>query len=122
MDEFTGIVTPGFVFLLTRGRELGMATVAASRDFAGKAEADRKCAQQIAAKTSVKVFMRMAEAERTWDLLRRLAGDEAVMETTGFRLTPSGLTTDVWRDDFRAQPARRDLVHLIDLLEQTEGH
>ncbi|MDR1039281.1 MAG: TraM recognition domain-containing protein [Deltaproteobacteria bacterium] len=121
VDEYAAIVTPGFEFLLTQGRGLGMATVVASQDFAGIAEADRKGAQQIAANTSVKVFMRLAEADRTWDLLRRLAGDETVLETTGFGLTPGELTAGAWRDEFRAHPMRRDLVHLNDLLEQTEG-
>ncbi|MDR1079571.1 MAG: TraM recognition domain-containing protein [Deltaproteobacteria bacterium] len=121
VDEYAAIVTPGFEFLLTQGRGLGMATVVASQDYAGIAEADRKGAQQIVANTSVKVFMRLAEADRTWELLRKLAGDERVLETRGFTMNPGGLSSGSWRDDLKAQAAYRDTAHLNDLLEQTEG-
>ncbi|MDR1039763.1 MAG: hypothetical protein LBR80_06250 [Deltaproteobacteria bacterium] len=77
--------------------------------------------RQIAVNTSVKVFLRLAEAERTWDHLRRLAGDEAVMETNGFGLASGRLMTGAWKDGFCANPTRRVLVHLNYLLEQTEG-
>jgi intracellular multiplication protein IcmO len=121
VDEYAAIVTPGFEFLLTQGRGLGMATVVASQDYAGIAEADRKGAQQIVANTSVKVFMRLAEADRTWGLLRRLAGDGPVMETTGASRGPGGPGGGGWRDDPGARPAWRDLVSLGDVMEQTEG-
>ncbi|MDR3152783.1 MAG: TraM recognition domain-containing protein, partial [Deltaproteobacteria bacterium] len=121
VDEYAAIVTPGFEFLLTQGRGLGMATVIASQDYAGIAEADRKGAQQIVANTSVKVFMRLAEADRTWDLLRKLSGDAPVLEASGFTLNPGELGSGGWRDDFRARPVRRDLAHLNDLMEQAEG-
>ncbi|MDR2613574.1 MAG: TraM recognition domain-containing protein [Deltaproteobacteria bacterium] len=125
VDEYAAIVTPGFEFLLTQGRGLGMATVVASQDYAGIAEADRKGAQQIAANTRVKVFMRLAEADRTWDLLRGLAGEEPVMETSGYALGGGGGGPGPgggqWADEFRARPASRGLVHLHDLLEQGEG-
>jgi intracellular multiplication protein IcmO len=121
VDEYAAIVTPGFEFLLTQGRGLGMATIVASQDYAGIAEADRKGAQQIVANTSVKVFMRLAEADRTWELLRRMAGDEAVLEASGYTMRPGGLAGGTWRDDLQARPVRRDRVHLNDLLDQTEG-
>jgi intracellular multiplication protein IcmO len=121
VDEYAAIVTPGFEFLLTQGRGLGMATVVASQDYAGIAEADRKGAQQIVANTSVKVFMRLAEADRTWEMLRKLAGEEPVLEAQGFSLSPGELTAGTWRDDMKARSVRRDIVHLNDLMEQTEG-
>jgi intracellular multiplication protein IcmO len=124
VDEYAAIVTPGFEILLTQGRGLGMATIVASQDYAGLVEADPKGAQQIVANTNLKIFMKLAESDKTWNLLSGLTGEEAVLETTGFKLDPaqSGvLGGDSWQDNFGAQINQRPLVHLGDLLEQNEG-
>jgi intracellular multiplication protein IcmO len=54
---------------LTQGRGLGMATVVASQDYAGILEADPKGAQQIVANTNYKIFMKLQEPEKTYELL-----------------------------------------------------
>jgi intracellular multiplication protein IcmO len=122
VDEYSAIVTPGFEIMLTQGRGLGMASIVASQDYAGIVEADPKGAQQIVANTNVKVFMKLAEAEKTWQLISGLTGEESVMETNGYKVDElSGLTSGNYRDNFGAQASRRPLVHLNDLLEQNEG-
>jgi intracellular multiplication protein IcmO len=121
VDEYATIVTPGFEFLLTQGRGLGMATVVASQDYAGLVEADRKGAQQIVANTNVKIFMRLEEPEKTWQLLSGLTGEEPVMMTTGFRLEPGALGRGDYRDNFGAEAKMRPVAVLKDLMEQTEG-
>jgi intracellular multiplication protein IcmO len=122
VDEYSAIVTPGFEIMLTQGRGLGLATVIASQDYAGIVEADSKGAQQISANTNLKIFMRLAEAEKTWHLLTGLTGDEPVMETSGCRLDPgAALPLGGWRDNFTAQARRWPVAELGDLLEQNEG-
>ncbi|MDR2460830.1 MAG: TraM recognition domain-containing protein [Deltaproteobacteria bacterium] len=122
VDEYAAIVTPGFEILLTQGRSLGMATIVASQDYAGIVEADPKGAQQIIANTNVKVFMRLAESERTWQLLNGLTGEEAVIETSGYRMESGNLLSEgTWQDSLGAQAQKRTLVSLKDLLEQNEG-
>ncbi|MDR2338579.1 MAG: type IV secretion system DNA-binding domain-containing protein [Deltaproteobacteria bacterium] len=122
VDEYSAIVTPGFEMLLTQGRGLGIASVVASQDYAGIVEADPKGAQQIVANTNVKVFMKLAEAERTWRLLRDLTGEEQVMETSGYTMEQGpGINAGAYRDGFGARAANRPLVALADLLEQNEG-
>ncbi|MDR2198135.1 MAG: TraM recognition domain-containing protein [Deltaproteobacteria bacterium] len=120
VDEYSAIVTPGFEMLLTQGRGLGMATIVASQDYAGIVEADPKGAQQIVANTNVKVFMKLAEAEKTWQLLSGLAGEELVMETGGYKLD-SDSAFSVYRDAAGSQAVKRPLAALKDLLEQNEG-
>jgi intracellular multiplication protein IcmO len=122
VDEYSAIVTPGFEILLTQGRGLGMASVVASQDYAGIVGADPKGAQQIVANTNVKVFMRLAEAEKTWQLIRGLTGEGQVMETSGFRMDPSAsLSPGSYQDALSARAERRPMVALADLLEQNEG-
>jgi intracellular multiplication protein IcmO len=122
VDEYAAIVTPGFEILLTQGRGLGMATVVASQDYAGIVEADTKGAQQIVANTNVKVFMKLAESEKTWELIRGLTGEEPVLETTGYNLVEGeGLGEGSRKDNPGVHPINRDLVSLKDLLEQNEG-
>jgi intracellular multiplication protein IcmO len=99
-----------------------MASVVASQDYAGIVEADPKGAQQIVANTNVKVFMKLAEADKTWQLISGLTGEELVVETNGYKMDElSGITSSNYRDNFGAQANRRPLVHLNDLLEQNEG-
>jgi intracellular multiplication protein IcmO len=122
VDEYAAIVTPGFEMLLTQGRGLGMATIVASQDYAGIVEADPKGAQQIVANTNVKVFMKLAEAEKTWNLLRGLSGEETVVETTGYNLVPGAVPGEgAWADNASAHPVNRGLAALKDLLDQNEG-
>ena len=64
VDEYAAIVTPGFEVVLTQGRGLGIAAIVASQDYAGILEADKKGAQQMVANTSIKVFMKMQDAEK----------------------------------------------------------
>lgn len=120
VDEYAAIVTPGFEILLTQGRGLGMATIVASQDYAGIVEADKKGAQQIVANTNVKIFMKMQEPEKTYELLKGLAGEEFVAQTTGFQVDTE-MNTGSFRDNWAAGTERRSVVDLRDLMEQTEG-
>jgi len=120
VDEYAAIVTPGFEILLTQGRGLGMATIVASQDYAGIDEADKKGAQQIVANTAVKAFMKLQEPEKTWRLLKDLAGQETVMETTGFHIDRSQSGHD-YTDNFGTSVRTQDIVDLRDLMQQTEG-
>jgi intracellular multiplication protein IcmO len=98
-----------------------MATIVASQDYAGIVEADPKGAQQIVANTNLKIFMKLAEAEKTWSLLRGLTGEETVLETAGFSMRQGGGIAFDYHDDLVARGSKRSLVELGDLLEQNEG-
>jgi intracellular multiplication protein IcmO len=90
VDEYAAIVTPGFEVVLTQGRGLGIAAIVASQDYAGIMEADKKGAQQMVANTSIKVFMKMQDAEKTWELIRGQAGQSTVVRTSGFSIKDQG--------------------------------
>ena len=119
VDEYAAIVTPGFEVVLTQGRGLGIAAIVASQDYAGILEADQKGAQQMVANTSIKIFMKMQDAEKTWELLRGQAGQSVVVRTTGFNVNKdygSG-----YMDTLQTSIEKEDRVHLRDLQEQIEG-
>ena len=117
IDEYAAIVTPGFEILLTQGRGLGMATIVASQDYAGIFEADKKGAQQIVANTNTKIFMKLQDSEKTFELLRGQAGTELVVTTDGWLNQPE----EGYQDNFKASIERKSRVDLQDLMEQTEG-
>lgn len=119
VDEYAAIVTPGFEVVLTQGRGLGIAAIIASQDYAGILEADKKGAQQMVANTSLKVFMKMQDAEKTWELLRGQAGQSTVVRTSGFSVNEK-LGTD-YRDSLNTTVEKEDRVVLRDLQEQIEG-
>ena len=119
VDEYAAIVTPGFEVVLTQGRGLGIAAIVASQDYAGILEADQKGAQQMVANTSIKIFMKMQDAEKTWELLRGQAGQSTVIRTTGFSINQdygSG-----YMDTLSTSVEKEDRVELRDLQEQIEG-
>ncbi|MDR2367675.1 MAG: TraM recognition domain-containing protein [Deltaproteobacteria bacterium] len=121
VDEYAAIVTPGFEMLLTQGRGLGLATVVASQDYAGLIEADRKGAQQIAANTTMKIFMKTDDPERTYGLLKALTGEAPVMRTTGYELKPDSVLGGDWRDNMGAAVQVTAKTDFEDLTSHLEG-
>lgn len=119
VDEYAAIVTPGFEVVLTQGRGLGIAAIVASQDYAGILEADKKGAQQMVANTSIKVFMKMQDAEKTWELVRGQAGQSTVLRTTGFSINEK-YGSD-YMDSRSTTVEKEDRVELRDLQEQIEG-
>lgn len=118
VDEYAAIVTPGFEVVLTQGRGLGIAAIIASQDYAGILEADKKGAQQMVANTSLKVFMKLQDAEKTWALIRDQAGQSTVVRTSGFAVRDQGTE---YRDSQQTTVEKEDRVVLRDLQEQIEG-
>lgn len=119
VDEYAAIVTPGFEVVLTQGRGLGIAAIVASQDYAGIFEADQKGAQQMVANTSIKVFMKMQDAEKTWDLIRGQAGQTTVIRSTGYRVREDRGSGYLDTQDTAVD--KEDRVDLRDLQEQIEG-
>lgn len=119
VDEYAAIVTPGFEVVLTQGRGLGIAAIVASQDYAGILEADKKGAQQMVANTSIKIFMKMQDAEKTWELIRGQAGQSTVLRTTGFNVNEK--ISSEYRDANSTTVEQEDRVVLRDLQEQIEG-
>jgi Type IV secretory pathway, VirD4 components len=119
VDEYAAIVTPGFEIVLTQGRGLGIAAIIASQDYAGILEADKKGAQQMVANTSIKIFMKMQDAEKTWELIRGQAGQSTVLRTTGYAINEK--FSSEYRDTMSTTVEKEDRVALRDLQEQIEG-
>ncbi len=119
VDEYAAIVTPGFEVVLTQGRGLGIAAIVASQDYAGIMEADKKGAQQMVANTSIKIFMKLQDAEKTWELIRGQAGQSTVVRTSGFSIkNPASVE---YSDSQQTTVEKEDRVVLRDLQEQIEG-
>ena len=119
VDEYAAIVTPGFEVVLTQGRGLGIAAIVASQDYAGILEADKKGAQQMVANTSIKSFMKMQDAEKTWELIRGQAGQGTVVRSSGF--TVNDKSGSIYADTVNTTIEKEDRVDLRDLQEQIEG-
>ena len=119
VDEYAAIVTPGFEVVLTQGRGLGIAAIVASQDYAGILEADKKGAQQMVANTSIKIFMKMQDAEKTWELIRGQAGQGTVVRSSGFSVNDKSGST--YADTMNTTIEKEDRVELRDLQEQIEG-
>ena len=67
-----------------------------------------------------KLFMKMQDAEKTWELLRGQAGQSTVLRTTGFSVNEKAGGSD-YRDTMSTKVEKEDRVDLRDLQEQIEG-
>lgn len=119
VDEYAAIVTPGFEVVLTQGRGLGIAAIIASQDYAGIYEADQKGAQQMVANTSIKIFMKMQDAEKTWELIKGIAGQSTIVRTSGFQINEK--YGEGYMDSMNTNIEKENRVELRDLQEQIEG-
>lgn len=119
VDEYAAIVTPGFEIVLTQGRSLNIAAIVASQDYAGIYEADQKGAQQMVANTNIKAFMKMQDAEKTWELIRGLAGQSTIVRTSGFQINEK--YGEGYMDSMNTNIEKEDRINLRDLQEQIEG-
>lgn len=73
----------------------------------------------MVANTSIKIFMKMQDAEKTWELIRGQAGQSTVLRTTGFNVNEQ-VSSD-YRDAMNTTIEQEDRVVLRDLQEQIEG-
>ncbi len=120
VDEYAAIVTPGFEIVLTQGRGLGIAAIIASQDYAGILEADKKGAQQMVANTTIKIFMKLQDAEKTFELAKNLAGQSTIVRTSGFTIDKNEELSS-YRDSLNTTVEKEDRLHLRDLQEQIQG-
>ena len=65
------------------------------------------------------ILMRMQDAEKTYDLIRGLAGQSTVVRTSGFNINEK-LGSD-YRDSMNTSIEKEDRIELRDLQEQIEG-
>ncbi len=120
VDEYAAIVTPGFEIVLTQGRGLGIAAIVASQDYAGILEADKKGAQQMVANTTIKIFMKLQDSEKTFELAKGLAGQSTIIRTSGFSIEKREELAS-YRDSLQTTIEKEDRIHLRDLQEQIQG-
>ena len=109
VDEYAAIMMPGFEVILTQARSLGFMAIIASQDYSGMKGKDAKSCDQIIENTAVKLFMKMASAGETWDLVKKLFGQINVEEV------------NLTRPDERGSIKIIDKVTQYDLMEQREG-
>lgn len=120
VDEYAAIVTPGFEIVLTQGRGLGIAAIVASQDYAGILEADKKGAQQMVANTALKGFMKQQDAESTFELAKKLAGETTVAQATGYSIDKNQ-EFGGYQDNFNVDFKKESRIELRDLQEQIMG-
>lgn len=65
------------------------------------------------------IFMKMQDAEKTWELIRGQAGQSTVLRTTGYTVNEK-ISPD-YRDAMNTTVEQEDRVVLRDLQEQIEG-
>ena len=65
------------------------------------------------------IFMKLQDAEKTWELIRGQAGQSTVLRTTGFNVNEH-ISSD-YRDAMNTTVEQEDRVVLRDLQEQIEG-
>ena len=73
----------------------------------------------MVANTSIKIFMKLQDAEKTWELIRGQAGQSTVLRTSGFSVKEGSGSS--YMDSLNTTVEQEDRVVLRDLQEQIEG-
>lgn len=120
VDEYAAIETPGFEILLTQGRGLGIAVTVASQDFAGIRRSSETAAEQIVSNCKVKMFMCQEDPRQTMDLVRAIAGEAWVQQTTGWSVERREAGT-AFADNLAVKGEKMARVDFRDLQKQVEG-
>lgn len=77
----------------------------------------------MVANTSLKYFMKLQDAEKTWELIRGQAGQSTVVRTSGYSMPSRNGDSAIteYRDSMSTTIEKEDRVNLRDLQEQIEG-
>ena len=115
-DEYAFQLAEGFATVAAQARSLSVGVIFAGQDMAGIKKAGAEEADQVAANTVTKVFMRLAEAEHTAKLAVDLGGKIYVPmvaggEAKGSRVSPGQQTNY----------SQVDRINITDLQAQNEG-
>ncbi len=119
LDEYAYINTPGFAVMPAQARGLGIGLIFAGQDFAGFKRADENEAMQIISNTTIKIAMRLEDADVTFALFKSAAGDAKVSQVAGFSTEGAVLANYVGTGSISLESVPR--IDFNDFREAIEG-
>jgi intracellular multiplication protein IcmO len=120
LDEYGAYAVPGVAVMPAQARSLGFSMVFASQDMPGFEKASKEDAASIAANCNIKIFMKLEDAERTYEIFEKSVGMADVMVMGGMQANTNGMSTN-YMDNMNATMEQRSRGSLQDLKEQTPG-
>lgn len=120
LDEYGAYAVPGVAVMPAQARSLGFSMVFASQDMPGFEKASKEDAASIAANCNIKIFMKLEDAERTYEIFEKSVGTADVMVMGGMQASSNGMFTN-YVDTMNASIEQRSRGSLQDLKEQKPG-
>lgn len=120
LDEYGAYAVPGVAVMPAQARSLGFSMVFASQDMPGFEKASKEDAASIAANCNIKIFMKLEDAERTYEIFEKSVGTADVMVMGGMQASTNGMFTN-YVDTMNASIEQRSRGSLQDLKEQKPG-
>lgn len=120
LDEYGAYAVPGVAVMPAQARSLGFSMVFASQDMPGFEKASKEDAASIAANCNIKIFMKLEDAERTYEIFEKSVGMADVMVMGGMQANTNGIGTN-YMDNMNATMEQRSRGSLQDLKEQKPG-
>lgn len=120
LDEYGAYAVPGVAVMPAQARSLGFSMVFASQDMPGFEKASKEDAASIAANCNIKIFMKLEDAERTYEIFEKSVGTADVMVMGGMQASTNGMFTN-YSDTMNATIEQRSRGSLQDLKEQKPG-
>lgn len=120
LDEYGAYAVPGVAVMPAQARSLGFSMVFASQDMPGFEKASKEDAASIAANCNIKIFMKLEDAERTYEIFEKSVGMADVMVMGGMQASTNGMSTN-YMDNMNATMEQRSRGSLQDLKEQKPG-
>lgn len=117
LDEYGYYAVPGAAVMPAQARSLGFCMIFAGQDMPAFEKASKEEAASIAANCNIKIFMKLEDAERTFEIYSKAVGETDIVKQGGFQ-AQQNLATNQYMDNMAAtveKRARGTLQELKDL-------
>lgn len=122
LDEYGYYAVKGAAVMPAQARSLGFSMVFAGQDYPALEKASKEEAASTLGNCNIKIFMKLEDPEKTFDLALKSAGRITVVKSDGYERTPDMFGMGTYhKTNAGARFEEKDRISLIDLKNQREG-
>ena len=120
-DEYGYYAVKGFAVVAAQARALGFAVCFGGQDSPSFGKESKEEAAAIFGNTLIKIAMKIEDAQETFELFQKTAGEAWVTPTSGFARHNNAWLSHYYHDTSSAGVEKRSRIDLLDIRDQRAG-
>ncbi len=120
-DEYGYYAVKGFAVVAAQARALGFAVCFGGQDSPSFGKESKEEAAAIFGNTLIKIAMKIEDAQETFELFQKTAGEAWVTPTSGFARHEHAWLSNTYYDTRSASVEKRSRIDLLDIRDQRAG-